>query len=197
MGRFFERIYVVDPLPGEASLAVEILIHIGYRGRVRIDTGMSRVDRGKVGFVGARERHTDPRLDDPVPLGYASDLRIVVRAVERVRDRSDEQLRRISRQYRVRVECYDVTHEGEPARVADDRIERVSCSPPQEFVELGKLATLPLPAHPHILFRIPEPRTVKEKKHVFTGVSVPRVERIDARRSGGKNLLVIRPVLGW
>src|SRR5450759_3746277 len=158
---------------------------------------MSRVDRGEVGFMRTRERHADPWLDDSVPLGDMSDIRIVVRAVERVRDRSDEKLRRVSRQHRVRVERYDVAYEREPARIADDRAKRVSRSPAQKFVELGELATLPLPAHPHVLVRIPEPLAVKEEKHIFPRVSVPRVEALGPCRCGGKNLLVIRPVLGW
>src|SRR6185437_4428489 len=42
--RLLERIDVVDPFAREASLPVEILIDIGYRGGIRIDAGVPRVD---------------------------------------------------------------------------------------------------------------------------------------------------------
>jgi hypothetical protein len=38
---FLERIDIVDAFAGEAALAVEILIHVGYSRRVRIDARMS------------------------------------------------------------------------------------------------------------------------------------------------------------
>ena len=113
-----------------------------------------------------------------------------------MRNRSDEKLRRIPGQDRVRIERYDVAYESEPAGLANDRGERITRSPPQEFVELGELATLPFPAHPHVLLRIPQPRAMEKKKHIFARVSVPRVEVLYSRRCGGENPLIVRPVLG-
>ncbi len=79
--RFLERVDIVDPLPGEAALSVQILVHIGHRGRVRIDTRVAGVDRREEGLVRARERNSHARLDNSVTLGDPSDALIVIRAI--------------------------------------------------------------------------------------------------------------------
>jgi hypothetical protein len=64
--RPLEGIDVVDPLPGEASLAVEVLVDVGHRRRVGVDSRMPGMDRREVRAVRARQRDADPRLEDPV-----------------------------------------------------------------------------------------------------------------------------------
>src|SRR5215210_5748140 len=98
------------------------------------------MDGSKKGFVRARERHTNPRLDDPVALCNAADDGIVVRAIERVCNRTDEQLRHIARQHCVRVEGDDVPDELESAGVAHDCVKRTLSPTPQKLVELRKLS---------------------------------------------------------
>src|ERR1700741_4913650 len=196
MRRFFEGIDVVDAFSGEASFTIEILVDVGDRGRVRVHTRMPGVNRSKHRSVSARQRYAYPWLHNAVAFGHPSDLLVVLRAVQRMRDRAHQQLRRIARQYRVRVERNYVTDETEPARVADDRRECIPRSAAKELVELSKLPALSLPSHPHILLRIPQTRAVKEKKHILGRVSVPGVQRLDARRRGGKNLIITFSVLG-
>src|SRR5688500_8845259 len=82
--RVLERIDVVDPFAGEAALAVKVLINVGDRRRIRVDAGMSRMDRGEVGAVRAGERNSYARLKNSVAAGDAADSRIEVRAVEGV-----------------------------------------------------------------------------------------------------------------
>src|SRR5439155_16960793 len=107
-----------------------------------------------------------------------------------------QQLRCVTRQHGIRIKRDHVADELQPARVANDRAERVSRVAPQELVELGKLATLSLPTHPHVLLRIPETWTMEEEEHIFGGISVLRIQRLDARRGSGENFLVALPVLG-
>ena len=119
--RLLERIDVVDPFSGEAPFAEQILIDVRHCSRVWIDARMSGVNRSKDGLVRARERHSNSRLENSVALGQSRPIfGVVIRAVQRMRDRPDEQLRGISWKYRVRIERYDVAHRSEPARIADD-----------------------------------------------------------------------------
>jgi hypothetical protein len=59
------------------------------------------VDRGKERLVRARERNSHPWLDYSVALGDTADFLILIRAVQWMRDRSDQKLGRVPRQYRV------------------------------------------------------------------------------------------------
>src|SRR2546423_2121379 len=128
----------------------------------------------------ARQRDADSGLDDSVALRYATQRLIVVSAIQRVRDGADEQLGRVARQYRIRIEGYDVANELQPARITDDCRECVAGVATQIFVELGELAALALPTHPHVLFWIPQSRAMKEKKHILISRPVLAIERFDA-----------------
>ena len=101
MGSFLERIDIVYPFAGEAPFPVQILVNVGDRRRVWIDAGMPRVNRSKERSVRARQRHADTRLHDAIAFGHPADSFIVMRAVQRMRDRSHQQLRCIARQDRV------------------------------------------------------------------------------------------------
>ncbi len=111
-----------------------------------------------------------------------------------MRDCPHQQLRRVARQDCVRIQRDDVANESQPACVSDDRAECFRRSTSKELVELSELSALSLPAHPHALLGIPKPRPVKQKKHVFAGKSIPRVQRFDSNHSGREDLLVAGPV---
>src|SRR3954468_1948826 len=114
-----------------------------------------------------------------------------------MRDASDQELCRIARQDRVRIECYNVADERKPAGIANYCAERITRAPAQELVELRELAALALPAHPRALFRIPQARTMKQKKDISSAVSVLGVERSDSRFCGRENLAIVGAVFGW
>src|SRR3982751_3522911 len=99
----------------------------------------------------ARQRDADPGLNDSITLRYATQRLIVVGAIQRMRDGADEQLGCVAREYRIRIERYDVANELQPARITDDCRERVAGVATQIFVELRELAALALPTHPHVL----------------------------------------------
>jgi hypothetical protein len=123
-------------------------------------------------------------LNYSVALGDTSDFLIVIRAVQWMRDRSDQKLRRVSGQYGVRIERYDVAYKSKPARVADDRRERVFRSSTQEFVELGELAPLSLPTHPYGVGRVPAPAAMQEIEwRVVAGVVCSAVRGVQRPNS--------------
>src|SRR3954465_5590405 len=97
-----------------------------------------------------------------------------------MRDRTDHQLRGLARQYRVRIECNHITNELGATGVADDGAERVLRVAAEILVELRELSSLALPAHPHVLLRIPQSRPMEEEEHIFIAGSVLRVEGLDA-----------------
>src|SRR6476660_6319188 len=126
---------------------------------------MSRMNRCEDGTVSARQRHAHPRLYDAVAFRHSTDSIVVVSAVQRMRDRSNQQLRRVTRQHRVRVESDYVADVFQSARVADDGGERILRTSAHELVELRQLPALSLPSHPDVLLRIPQPRTMEKEKH--------------------------------
>src|SRR5207248_8366208 len=120
MRRGFVRGNVVDALPSEAALAEQILIYVGDSGRIRVDTWMTRVDRRETRAMRARQRDPDARLHDAESTHDATALRVILRAVQRVRQRADEE-RGVSRgKHGVRVERDDVSHALNCITVADD-----------------------------------------------------------------------------
>src|SRR2546423_4846220 len=155
------------------------------------------MDRGEVRPVRTGERHAHARLYDSVTFGDTPNRRIVVRAVQRVRNRSYEQLGRVARQHGVGVQVDDVLNELEPARITDDRAERITCTAAEKPVELCELPAFSLPSHPDVLLGIPKSRPMEQKKDILAGVPVLRVQALDTRGGGGENLVVSRPVLGW
>src|SRR5688500_2874493 len=188
--RVLECIDVVDPFAGKAAFAVEVLINVGDRRRIRVDAGMSRMDRGEIGAVRAGERDSHARLKNSVAAGDAADSRIAVRPVEWVGNAPDQQLRRVARQYGVGVERDDIANVAERGWVADDGGESVTGCPAQEPVELGELPTFPLPPHPHILSGVPEAWPMKEEEDVGAAIRISRIQLLGARGRGGKYRLV-------
>src|SRR5687767_7811342 len=67
----------------------------------------------------------------------------------------------------------------------------------QVLVELGELAALSLPAHPHALLRVPETRPVEEEEHVLASKSVPGVQRFDSRHRCREDFFVALSMLRW
>ena len=88
-------------------------------------------------------------------------------------------MRRVAGELGVCVERDDVPHAGQDGCFADDQRKRVSRLAPQQRVQGGQLAALPLVAHPHPFMRIPEPRAVEEEESVATVAVVLHVERLD------------------
>ena len=87
-----KRIDVVQALAGEDAFVEEILIDVGDRSRVRIDTGVTGIGAREERPGRAGHRDADARLQDAVPFSHASDRGIEARAIQRVLDDADEPL---------------------------------------------------------------------------------------------------------
>jgi hypothetical protein len=85
-----ERVDVVDTLADVAPLVEQVLVHVGKRGRVRVDADVPGEDLREPGSVGADEVDRDGWLQHAVALRHASDRGIETRLVQRVRQRSDQ-----------------------------------------------------------------------------------------------------------
>jgi hypothetical protein len=85
-----ERVNVVQAFSGEDAFAEQVLIGVGYRGRVRIDARVSGIQPREERAGGTRERDADARLENAVPLGDAPDRRIERRPIQRMRNDADQ-----------------------------------------------------------------------------------------------------------
>ena len=177
MRRALEGVHIIDALSGEASLSIEVLVHVRDGGRVGIDPGMPGMQRREARAVRARERDAHARLDDAVPRDDATTGRIVHRAIQWMRERTDQRRRRLRWQQRIGIECDDEAHLTDGRDVADDRRERFLRAAAQEAVELRELPALALPSHPHALLRIPAAGAMEQIERVLLLRCIPRIER--------------------
>ena len=88
--RRVERVDVVQALAGEDALAVEVLIGVGHRRRVRVDTGMPGVEPAKSDPAALANVTLIRGCRMPYPLVTRPSARIETRAIERVLDDPDQ-----------------------------------------------------------------------------------------------------------
>jgi hypothetical protein len=183
-----EGIDVVEPLPRVDALAEEILVRVGHRGGVRVDAGVARVDAGEERSRRAGEGDAHPGLEDAVPLRDPALRQIEAGPVERVEDDPDQLLGSVAREPRVPVERdaeadlrkdRDVAHLGRVAGVAGAA---------EQPVELLDLSPLPLPPHPPVLLRVPQPRPMEQEESVIASLAQARVEGFDPLAGGVEQL---------
>ena len=86
-------------------------------------------------------------------------------SVQRMRHGADELARRIARQLRIRIQRNDVLHLRKDAGRADDERKTVRTTAAQQRVQVAKLATLALVAHPDPRLRIPASGAMKQIEH--------------------------------
>ena len=138
----------------------------------------------------ARERNPDARLQDPVAAHDATEVGVVHGTVERVRQGSHEERRRVRRKDGVGVQGDHIAHAPHRLEVADHHAEPVAGAGQDEAVELGELAALPLPSHPDALVRVPAARAVEQVERVLAAAAVAGVEGADPVDRGGHDRLV-------
>jgi hypothetical protein len=191
-----ESVDVVEPLAGEDPLAEQILVGVGDRGGVGVDSGVPGVEAREKRARRARQGDAHPRLEDAEALGDPAQLRIEVRPVQRMRDDAHQGPRRVARQPRVGVERDAVAHAGQQVPVADDLVERRIRRPAQQPVQLLELAALALPPHEGALAGIPEPPAMQEKEAPAGRIRIARVQRLDPGARRGDDRFVPRHRLG-
>ena len=195
-----ERIEVVDPLTGEASLLEQVLIDIGDRRRVRIDPGRTGEDplEDRPTLFGRKSRR-DPRLQHAVALDHSPGQRIECRLIERMGDRPDQLPDSAAWQSRVGVERHHVAHIGRRRRRGPpSRQDAGRRRPAEQGVQLLELAALALPSHPPALGLVPHTPSMKqqEPRPAAGSLAVTLVELIDAGRGGSEQFIVPDNLLG-
>ncbi len=184
VGRLLEGVDVVDALPGEAALTVEVLVHVRDRGGVRVDTGVAGIDGREAGAVGAGERDTDARLQDAVTPHHPRAGGIEAGAVERVGHCSHQERSGLRREDGVGVEGDDVPDAAQHREIPEHDRERTLRAFADEVIEVGELSPLPLPAHPHALLGVEAARAVEK----IEGVALRPVARVQGGHSGDGGL---------
>src|SRR5258705_4391597 len=143
-----------------------MLVGVGLRRRVRIETGRPGIGAREQRPGGARHREADARLQDAVALGDAAERGIDPRAVQRVRDDADQRARGVAREPGVRIEREAVANRRQQVQAPDldgeARIGRAA----QQTVEFFDLAALALPADPRLLALVPLAAAGEEEETV-------------------------------
>ena len=201
-----KSIDVVDPFAGVGSLFEEVLIHVGGRGCVGVNTPGARDDPlvGRA-FRACRQGRRNPGLQDRISPDHATFSGIEARPVQRVRRCPDQTVGTFLRQPGVCIQGEDVAdplgHRGRlPANGNEGGVPRA----PEQPVQLVELPSLPLPADPLAFLLVPETPTVQQKETapILGGTPVFLVEARDAVGQCVEELLVaghtllgrIRPV---
>src|SRR5438128_892835 len=95
----------------------------------------------------------DTRLQNSVTLGNDIQLRVDKGMIERVSDRTDQPLRRATRQLRIRIQRQHVFDRGEPRHISRFYREWIK-DVAQHLIQVQELATFALPTHPRAFARI-------------------------------------------
>ncbi len=182
-----EGVDVVEPLSREDPFAEEVLVGVRDGRGVRVDAGMAGVDPREERARGARERHADPGLEDPVAFRHPPGDRVDERPVERMGQDPDEGRSRAPRETRIGVQGEDVPHGREDRHLPDPDAEGLVLGIAQEPVELLDLPALSLPPHEDPFLRVPEAVAVEEKEAVPRLGGVPAVQLLDSGDGGGQD----------
>ena len=167
--RRFEGIDVINALAGERAFAEKILVDIGYREYIRVESGAAGIYLLiECALAAAWKRDRHPRLHDSVTAGYPAGSGIEYWLVERVRQLAGQFSGGIARQQGIGVEHDDISYALRQIRgnIHKGCIRR----PAEQPVEFVKLATLALPAHPHGFGGVPSAGAMQQHEPV---VAVP------------------------
>jgi len=106
-----EGVDIVDPLADVDPGSEQILIHIGHRPTVDVDSGVTREDSRESRCVATCRVDFDTWLHDRVASHDATRLFVELRAIQRMREDTDEPLKRPARQGCV---CVEGQHKADP-----------------------------------------------------------------------------------
>src|SRR5579862_7049639 len=98
------RIDFINSFSSEAALAIQILIGVGNRASVNIETSFSRIDRRQARSRRALYADADSRLQDAISVDYGIRFRIGDGLIEWMCQGSDHAVRRSARQFGIGVE---------------------------------------------------------------------------------------------
>ncbi len=161
-----EGMDVVNSLALVGAFAAQVLVDIGNRLGIGIDTDGIGKQTAEDRSIGAFQGRTHSRLDDGIRAGDDAPPRIEARLVERVGQGFDESAGCAVRQLGVAVEGDDKADVGQSLPVADSDqgAGRLGSCPVNQAVELLQFAPLAFPADESLLGRAPAAGPVKQKK---------------------------------
>ncbi len=149
-----ERVDIVDTLPRERTLLKEILVDVGNRPRIGIDSGFAAEDHGVHGAPRRAQAGDHPGLENRVAARDPLFRPIGAGRVERMRHRLYEQPGRIAGKLGIDVERQDIfdprEHRGIAGRQQGRRFGRA-----QGVVQRLEFPPLPFVAHPELFPRVP------------------------------------------
>ena len=194
--RALEGIHLVDALADERSLAEYILVHVGNRARVGVDAGIATEQSRIVRARGAGQADADARLQDAVAI-HDQAPGAALRAIERMFHRADEFRRRFPGQLGIRIQGDDVAGALQLGDVAHHAGEALPGVAAQQGVEVAKLATLALVAHPGSFPRVPASRAVEQEETIAVDAGIAGVQFLDAARGARDKFFIIRHRCLW
>src|SRR5262249_53733293 len=98
-----EDVDLVDAFAGETAFTEEVLIDVGDRLRVAVETGLSGIDVRKARAIGGLHTDADARLQDAVAFFDSVGYRVDASAIQGMRERGDEALGDAAGKLRVRI----------------------------------------------------------------------------------------------
>ena len=198
--RVLEGIDVVDALADERTFAKQVLVHVRHRACIRIDTRLAAIHARITRADAATHAGAHTGLQDAVATRDPALVFVEARLVERMGQGADELARGIARQPRVSVQGDHVAHVGQHADAAGNGKECgfavcLVFAVPQQMVQRGQLATLALVAHPRVLSRVPETRTMEEEEEISAFRRIAGIETFDLAHGVFHQRLVARHFL--
>ena len=145
-----EGVDIVDAFAGVGALAEHVLIDVGNRRGIGVDSAGARKNSLKQRAFAARgKRWRHPRLQDGVSLNDHSAIGVQTRPIERMRHLPYQSLNRLARQSRVRIKSDDISNVFRRPRrsvCARERGVRRASKQPVQLVKLTPFAFPPDPA---------------------------------------------------
>ncbi len=173
---FVEYIDIIDAFADKGPLAEQILINIGNRSRIGVDSPLIGVHPGIQGTVHSGKTHCYPRLQHAIAADDALFFLIITGMIQRMRHGFDKLSGRFTRQLRIRIERNDVFDPGKHRGTPCNQFKTTVRFPAQQPVQVRQFAAFAFISHPDSFLRIPEARTVKQKKTVIMRIGIFTVE---------------------
>ena len=166
--RRLERVDIVNALADIRPLAAQVLVHVGYGGRIRVDAaGAGNEALVARAVVTKRQRRRDSWLQHRVTLDDSPAVLVKARRIQGVPHLADQPAHGVSRQPRIGIERDHIAHAGRNGgRLAADGQEARVDGAAQQAIQFVQLAALALPTHPDALRFVPQPSPMQEQEAI-------------------------------
>ena len=172
--------HIIYPLANVAPFAKEILIHIGYRQCVEVQTGIPGKHVGEQRPAGAGRFNIHPRLQHSVSGHDLTAVWIQLGPVQRVRQGRNQASGGATGNSSICVHGDHISDPGQHFQLSDlDPIGGILAST-EQAIELDQLASLALPPHPAILSWVPLAVAMEEIERPAASPSVLSIQGHDA-----------------